>query len=540
VRHADLWERLRAGFGFELEERDRAALADDLDWWRERPDHLERTAERAYRYLHFIVTEIERRGLPTELALIPFLESGFEPFARSPARAVGLWQFMPSTGRAFGLRQGWWYDGRRDVVAATRAALDYLEKLHADFDGDWLLAVAAYNAGEGNLQRAIRRNRERGDPIDFWSLELPGETRGYVPRLLAIAAVAAQPEAFGLALPRIPDDAYFKKVELPRQIDLAVAADIAGVDLDELYRLNAGYHRWATDPEGPHRLLVPATVAHDFGRRLAALPADQWMQWEHHQVAAGETLAEIAQRYRTTTAALSQANGLRGSTLSTGARVKVPAGPREAPDVTPEIRRALHAFAPPAGERTTYVVRPGDSLWRIAQRHQLRVRDLASWNRMTPGATLRPGQRLTLWRQDPDPASAAPAVAASERALEEAAGIRVHVVRAGDSLWSIARRYSVTVASLSLWNRLSTNSTLRPGQKLRVGPAPRGAPSRAHRVAPATGPDTSTYTVRTGDSLWDISRRFRVSVAALEQHNALPRGTVLRPGQAIEVPASDS
>ncbi|MCS6948190.1 MAG: transglycosylase SLT domain-containing protein, partial [Steroidobacteraceae bacterium] len=248
----DLLQRLRSGFA--LPEVDHPSIDAHLSWYARNPEYLERVFGRAELYLHHIVGEIEARGMPLELALLPVIESAFEPFAYSRARAAGLWQFIPGTGERFGLPQNWWYDGRRDVLESTRAALDYLQFMHDEFNGDWLLAAAGYNCGEHCVLRAIRENQAQGKPIDFWSLRLPAETRAYVPKLLAMSRLVANPELYGIAFSQIPNEPYFVKVDTGGQIDLKLAAELAGITHEELSELNPAFHRWATPPQGPHHL----------------------------------------------------------------------------------------------------------------------------------------------------------------------------------------------------------------------------------------------------------------------------------------------
>ncbi len=244
AQYADLFDRMRAGFKLE-DADDRRAIDQQLNWYASNPDYMERAFGRAELYLYQIVTELEARAMPLELALLPVVESAFEPYAYSRARASGLWQFIPGTGSRFGLKQDWWYDGRRDIVESTRAAFDYLQSLHDRFDGDWLLAIAAYNCGEAKIERAVEHNRSRGKPVDFWSLKLPKETRAYVPKLLAMKRLVADPERYGLAISPIPNLAYFARVETKGQINLKLAAEIAGVSPEELYELNPAFHRAA-------------------------------------------------------------------------------------------------------------------------------------------------------------------------------------------------------------------------------------------------------------------------------------------------------
>ena len=318
----DLLGRMRAGFALPAVEED--AVQRQIDWFLEHPEYLGRSLERGRRYLHHIVSQLEERNMPRELALLPVVESAFDPFARSPRRALGLWQFIPSTGRRYGLEEDWWLDNRRDVLAATRAALDHLQELHDEFDGDWLLALAAYNAGEGSIRRAIERNRQLGQPVDFFHLRLRPETRAYVPKLLAIAQLAAEPERYGLELPSIPDAPYFEPIDVGGQIDLGLLSELTGVPLDELRALNPGFKRFATSPDGPRELLVPAAARQQCEEVLAELPASKRMRYARHQVRRGDTLIAIARRYGVPVELLRSTNGLRGALIRPGDDLLVP------------------------------------------------------------------------------------------------------------------------------------------------------------------------------------------------------------------------
>jgi membrane-bound lytic murein transglycosylase D len=447
----DLWHRIRDGFG--LPRSEHPNVEAELERYSRQASHLEQVLGRAERYLHFVVEELEQRGMPTELALLPVIESSYHPLAYSSGRAAGLWQFIPSTGAHFGLKQNWWYDGRRDVYASTHAALDYLRQLHARFESDWLLALAAYNAGQGTVGRAIDRNRRAGRPTDFWNLALPAETRRYVPKLLALSALVDDPEKHGVKLPTIPDEPYLTAVDTDGQIELALAAELAELSLEELQLLNPGFKHWATDPEGPHRLLLPVAHADRFHEQVAALPAEQRVRWQRHRVRSGETLSGIALRYGTSVAVLRQSNRLRGDLIRVGQHLLIP------------LQGGAQALArtdePPATPRKQiHTVRSGDSLWTIARRHGITVDELAKWNGLDAQAVLRPGQPLTVYRTD-----AARATEAVTVDPERPEAIR-YVVRPGDSLWSIAKRFKVSVADLRHWNTIPNGSLLQPGQLL--------------------------------------------------------------------------
>ena len=319
---ADLFSRMRSGFA--LPALENAAVRREIERYRAHPLALERIFGRGRRYLHHIVAELDARGLPQELALLPAVESAFDPFALSRRLASGLWQFLPGTGRSHGLAQDWWTDDRRDVREATRAALDHLSSLYESFEGDWLLALAAYNAGPGRVRRAIARNERRGEASDFFALELPAETRRYVPRLLALARLVAEPEAVGIELPKIPNEPYFAPVDVAYQIDLDRIADLAEIPRKELRALNPAYRRWATAPDGPRELLVPIAEKERFEQLLAELPPSQRLRLVRHRVESGDTLYALARRHGIPLEMLRSVNRIRGSRIRIGQDLLIP------------------------------------------------------------------------------------------------------------------------------------------------------------------------------------------------------------------------
>ena len=459
----DLWERVRDGYAIPGHDNERVeeqfrAYAGYGDYWMT-------VSTRARPYLHHIVEQLDARDMPQELALLPMVESAYRPFAYSHGRAAGIWQFIPATGRHYGLEQNWWYDGRRDVIAATDAALDYLQHLNELFEGDWLLALAAYNAGQGTVSRAMERNRQAGKPTDYWSLDLPRETMNYVPRLLAISELVANPGAHGVELARIPNEPTVEVVELGEQVDLALAAELAGIDMETLYRLNPGYNRWATGPSGPHRLLLPRDRVAAFRQGLAATPRQAWMRWQRHRIARGETLGEIANRYHVTVAALQEANDVQGHMIRAGDHLLVPMAGRPSGQstLTADSGRAASGNRSREGRnRQNYVVRAGDSFWSIAQRFGVGMRELARWNGMAAEETLAIGEQLTIWSDDR--AGVATAGGTPGDRLQSV----TYSVRQGDSLHRIARRFNVSVSDLRRWNGLREGVYLQPGQALRM------------------------------------------------------------------------
>ncbi len=466
VVHEDLWQRIRAGFA--MPEVEHTRVEHYVQWYKRNQRYLDRVSERGERYLYHIVTRLEEEELPLELALLPIIESAFDPFAYSHSRASGIWQFVPATGRQFGLEQNWWYDGRRDVVASTEAAITYLSRLQTMFDGDWLLALAAYNAGQGTVSRAIARNRREGRPTDFWSLRLPRETRNYVPQLLALARVVADPAAHELSLPALGNHPYFVQVDTQSQIDLAQAASLADLEIEELYLLNPGYNRWATNPEGPHSLLLPIDHAEPFSERLAEVPLQERVGWERYQVARGDTLIALARRFNTSVEALRAANDIRGNLIREGQPLLIPTAsqPSQSYALSADQRLARRQQNSGQGARIDYTVRSGDSLWRIANQHKVSVSALARWNNMAPGDLIRPGQKLVIWTRQPEPQQLAAAGSTQARAGGGVTRQIAYRVRQGDSLARIANRFNVSVSDIANWNSVQPENHIHPGQIL--------------------------------------------------------------------------
>jgi len=455
-RYENLWQLVSDNLSVQ-QQYEHASIDKELAWYLDHPNYLDRITGRAAPFLFAIVQEVQARKLPLELALLPVVESAFDPNAYSPEHAAGLWQFIPATGHSYGLSADWWYDGRRDPLASTRAALDYLEFLHDKFEENWLLAIAAYNAGEGNVRRALRRSGQSASAADFWSLPLPAETRGHVPRLLAISRLIANAQQFGIQLPPLPNEPFLEVVELDFQLDLTTAAQIASVDEKLLRTLNAGYLQWATHPIYPQSLTVPKDKAQRFKDAIADLPTEGRVAWDHYQIRRGDTLGGIAHRFNTQVEVLQSVNNLRGTRIVAGKPLLIPRPGLNASS-SGLIAAALPGNLPPTP--TSYRVKRGDSLWRIAQSFDLRSRDIASWNGIALDSMLHPGQLLIL-----HPTSL---LAAAEGKNSEDERTVSYSVARGDSLDRIARRFNVTVGNLAAWNNLDPNALIFPGQKIRV------------------------------------------------------------------------
>ncbi len=457
----DLLTTLR--FNFTINEPLTRRTEMERNWYVRNPDYLDRVFKRGQRYLPYIIAELKRRDMPMELALLPIVESAFDPFAYSHGRAAGLWQMIPGTARRFGIEQNWWYDGRRDIVDSTHAALDYLEYLYKFNEGDWLRAIASYNSGEGNVRRSVKRNRKAGKPDDFWNLKLPRETSMYVPKLLALVDIVRDPAQFGLTLPTITDTPQFTVTEIGSQLDLALAAELAGTDVDTIYAYNPGYNRWSTDPKGPHRLVLPVELAETFEAALADVPVSERIRWKRHKVRNGEAISQIALKYNTTVAEIRAANQLRGNTIRAGHHLLIPVAskPLAAYSKSADARLEKKQNRQRKGNRVEHIVANGESFWTISQRYKVGTRQLAAWNGMAPGDTLPVGRKLVVWTDVKELPRTSPNAALGNMTRK----LR-YKVRNGDSLYLIANRFRVSINDIARWNKLDKNKILRPGQTL--------------------------------------------------------------------------
>jgi len=387
ARHDDLWQRMRDGFA--MPNLDTPLVAEKVAWYAARPDYLARTFERSRRYLYHIVEELERRGMPTELALLPMVESSFNPMAYSRAHASGLWQFIPPTGKRYSLPQNWWYDARRDIVASTTAALDYLGDLY-EMHGDWQLALASYNWGENAVARAIERNRAAGLPTEYAHLNMPQETRQYVPKLQALKNIIANPQPFGIQLDPIPNQPYFATVTKTRDIDLRLAAKLAEMPVEEFVALNPGFNRPFIPVAVNSRIVLPADKVEVFHANLLKHDDAALLSWQVYAPKKGESLESIAKRFGLPAARLREVNGITPRNRATPALLVVPlSGAADA-------GRLPIMYAPPipvsAQRAISHTVKPGETLATIAERYRVGVDDLKRWNaigRLKTGQTLK-------------------------------------------------------------------------------------------------------------------------------------------------------
>lgn len=459
-----LWQRIKGGYA--MPELHSPFTAAHESWYAARPEYVKRMMGRSQKYLYHIVEEVQKRGMPTEIALLPMVESAFNPQAYSSGRASGIWQFVPATGKHFGLQQNWWVDNRRDVTAATDAALTYLQKLHVMF-GSWDLALAAYNAGEGTVMRAIQNNRKKGLPTDYQSLNLPPETRNYVPKLQAVKNIVTNPEQYGLDIQPIDNQPYFTQVTAPKQIDTKLAAKLAGVSLEEFVSLNPEYNRPVmTSTAGKNEILLPIGREDAFAANLANYDKPL-VSWQTYNAKRGERLDSVARKFGVSVAQLRDVNDIIAKNRLTAARPLLVPSQGQSPSA--DLSSESMAASPQAEEKSDKTVSSGkrhsvgknETINSIAKRYSVTPKQLMALNHLKSGK-LKNGQSLLVQAPVAKPAATA---AHSTKTAKARAPTKHYLVRRGDTLAGIARKFDVAADDLRRWNRLSS-SHITPGHKL--------------------------------------------------------------------------
>ncbi|MDG1750919.1 MAG: LysM peptidoglycan-binding domain-containing protein, partial [Thalassotalea sp.] len=366
-------------------------------------------------------------------------------------------------------KQNWWYDGRRDVIASTKGAIKYLQYLHKFFDGDWLLALAAYNSGEGRVRRAVKNNARRNMPTDFWSLDLPKETRAYVPKLLALADLVKRPDDFNIKLFEIKNQSVITPVDIGSQIDLAKAAELAQLSLEELQHLNPGYNRWATDPQGPHYLVLPNHKVDIFKTGLSTLSKKDRLAWQRYQIKNGDSLGKIAKKFNTDMGVIKKVNNIRGNQIRAGKHLLIPVAAKslDAYILSQDQRLAKKQNTPRGSTKLIHTVKSGDNFWDISRSYGVNYRQLAKWNGMAPRDTLKLGQKLVIWKKEKVTKST---LSSNQLSPNEQAIMRniTYKVRRGDSFARIADKFNVSIKDIERWNRLNRKKHLQPGQMLKL------------------------------------------------------------------------
>ena len=458
--YSDVW--LRIPQLYQLSNIDNKRIQSQENWFLKHKKHIEDVSERASPFLYFITQEIEKRNMPGEIALLPIIESSFKTNAYSHMKAAGLWQFVPATGRYFGLKQNWWYDGRRDVYHSTLAALTYLQQLNKYYKGDWLLALAAYNAGAGNIDKAIKKNRKKGKPVDYWSLALPKETFKYIPKLLAVSRIIQNHQELGISLSPIENSPRLMLVDTQSQIELSVVSKMADISLNEMRSYNPAFKQWATDPDGPHHLLIPIDKVERFEKQLALLDDKDRVQWYRHKIRSGESLSVIAHKYKISVSVLKTANRLKNNRIRAGKYLMVPTGNKDLVTHQPVVATISQDVLK---NSQTYKVRKGDSFWKIARRFNMSHKKLASLNGLSSGDTLSIGQKLLIAKNKP--AKKAKNISSRDSVALKTSEIS-YKVKSGDSLYTISRHFKVTINDLKRWNHVNLKKYLKPGQELKV------------------------------------------------------------------------
>lgn len=539
-----VWTRVRDGF--KIPNMENSVVDENLAKYSKRPDYLQRMANRSQKYLYHIIEEVTARGMPTEIALLPFVESAFVTNAKSRVKAAGLWQFMPATGKHYELDQTMWKDERYDVLQSTAAALTYLQRLHDEFD-DWPLAFAAYNWGEGNVRRAIKRNQSLGLPTDYMSLKMPAETRNYYPKLQAIKNIVQNPNDYGIKLPTIYNEPFFVQIFKDQDIDVKRAAKLAGMSQEEFSTLNPSFNRPVIVASHNHSMLMPTDKLDQFIENLVAYRTSgkPLSSWTTYRVQPEDTVAAIARKAHMTEAALREANQIpAGRRIKPGSLVLVSksSGLGNAEDISSDTIDASFALAQDY-RRVTYRVRRGDNMRSVARRLGVSPATIMKSNglrsqRLRVGQTLRVNvpivtrqtttSRPTTTRSTPD---------------TPVASTKFYVVRKGDTLYSIANRYGITASALRNANNISGNN-ISVGQRLTINAS--GTPTKRHvvleevpervqkQVSKRPLAKKKTYKVRKGDTLFSIASSANMSVNQLKKLNGI-RNNNLKVGQTLKL-----
>lgn len=449
----NLWEQVVAGYGFDSSV-DEQRVQRQLNIYDGNQKLFDSVGQRASNYMHYVVEQLQERDMPMELALLPVVESAYNPTAVSHAQAAGMWQFIPGTGKRYGLEQNYWYDARKNVLASTDAALDYLQDLHEQFDGDWYLALAAYNAGEGRVEREIKRNKKLGKPTDYWSLNLPRETRNYVPRLIAVSRVLESPQDFGLTLEDIPLETSYAELEIDKPVNLNGALDQVGLDRDLFYVLNPAFRTSYTPPKTACRVLVPSDHVDSLAAALRTMPEANAYPPSKYRIKRGDTISTIARRHGVSAAELRAVNGLSSNMIRAGDTLVIPSNgplPAELPG----------AIAQSSAAPVLYSVRPGDNLWTISRRAGTSTAALVALNGLDMSAPLQVGQKLRL-----HPVKNTATTATAKADTGGMRRIEYRVIR-GDSIARISARFGVPTKDVLRWNGMTKRRTLiKPGQTI--------------------------------------------------------------------------
>ncbi|SMN10681.1 Membrane-bound lytic murein transglycosylase D precursor [uncultured Candidatus Thioglobus sp.] len=466
VVETNLWKHITKGNT--LKPRSSKDIYWHIKWFKEHPDYLTRVTKRAEPYLHLVVREIEAAGLPIELALLPIVESAYYPFSYSHGTASGLWQFIPDTGKLYGLKQNYWVDERRSVILSTRAAVAYLKSLHILFKGDWLLAIASYNSGPGRVQRAVKKNLSLGRKADFWNISLPAETRGYVPRLLAVMELIKNPHKYNQTITAVTNKPKLESVYLYSQLDLSLISQWSGLDLDEIYTLNPDLNRWATPDTPRYELLLPLDKVVAFKKAHASYPKQKQLNYRRYKIKSGDSLNKLAKKFDSSVDYIKSINHLKGIKIKRGDMIIIPS-PKKASDyysLSTEQRKLQRFNTKKYGKKIIHKVTKGESLWLISNRYSVPSDSIIKWNHLSNATKgLQIGQVLVIWQVQKTKASTLKNLKKIGVKIKRTLTYRV---RKGDNLSVIAHKFGVSVSKLRQWNKLPINKPLKIGLKLKI------------------------------------------------------------------------
>ena len=403
-------------------------------------DKFEEYLNDSYYFLYFVIKELEKNNLPIELSILPYIESNYDPFSISPSGAVGMWQFMPRTGRLYELNKSWWSEDRHDPFKSTEAAIGYLKYLYQRFDGDIYLSIAAYNAGPSLVDKRINQNKKKGEDIDFWSLNLPTQTKNYVPKYIALRELILNPEKYGITLPNIPYESVVQKITIPGQVEILALSEYLEIKPELLYKLNAGYTKWASAPKDESIFFIPKEKYFLFSSEKNPFNKTNDINWISHTVNKGDNLWDLAIKYDTEVAVIKEVNYLNNDLLSINDNLLIPLGKTKSNNFIPY---------------EMYIVSEGDTLWSIAKKYNLNVNDLARMNSLNKNEYLQLGQQLSIGNKN------------IYRNMESKKRTILYSVKQGDTLFKISELFDVTISSIEEINKFS-NPTLMPGQIIKI------------------------------------------------------------------------
>ncbi|MBT4837542.1 MAG: LysM peptidoglycan-binding domain-containing protein [Methylococcales bacterium] len=450
-----IWPSIINSFKFN---QSNSRIDNEIKKFSKSPKSIHKILKRATPYLYHIHTLVKSENIPGEIALLPYIESGFRPFAYSQGQASGLWQFIPSTGRMLNLKQNWWFDQRRDVSTSTKAALKYLLKLNKQFNGDWMLTLSAYNAGSGTIRKAMRLNNKKQKPTDYWSLNLSSETSRYVAKLIAICKLIKNNRKFAIQLPNISNKVYYQTIEINHQIDLALAAEAAEISLETLYKLNPAFNQWATPPS-LKQISLPVDKIDIFKLNLSKIPKKQRIKWSRYQVKPRDSLIKISKKYLTSEKLIRQVNHLKSSKIQVGKYLIIPVASKDLSSYAlSSLERKKHNLnRKRKGIKLSYQVKQGDTLWGIAQQYNISSSKLARWNAMSPKDTLKSRQKIFIWVLNKKPP-----LPNQKNAIQKI----YYTIKNGDTLSSISNKFNISINDICTWNNINRKKLIHPGQKL--------------------------------------------------------------------------